>query len=330
MLRRILFAGLLLGPIAIVLHYVTDLSETALFVLAAARADPARLADRRGDRARGRAHRARDRRLPQRDVRQRARADHRADRGQRGLDRGRPRLADGLGRREPAARARVLARRRPARRDRALVELPLLRDDRDRDRPLPDPVDPALARRSGRARDRRSLRPGLDRAARRLRRRHRSTRCGATAGCTSSSDEEIEAWSLRTALLVLVRRDGRHRARRRDPRRLARGLRREGRAVGLLRRRGDRRDRRERGRARRRGRRRRPRQDQARGRDRALVVGAGGRVPDPRRRAALVADRAARARLPQGRDRSRSRGLLASRWSTLWGGHLVAGAAGSS
>ena len=47
-------------------------------------------------------------------------------------------------------------------------------------------------------------------------------------------------------------------------------------------------------------------QGQARGRDRALLRRAGRRVPHSRRGAALVADRPARARLPQGRvDRSR-------------------------
>ena len=59
MIRRALFVGLLLGPLTIVLHYATDLGATAEFVLAAAVAHPARLADRRGHRARRRAHRAR-------------------------------------------------------------------------------------------------------------------------------------------------------------------------------------------------------------------------------------------------------------------------------
>ena len=35
MIRRILLAGLALGPVVIVLHYVTDLGDTALFVLSA-------------------------------------------------------------------------------------------------------------------------------------------------------------------------------------------------------------------------------------------------------------------------------------------------------
>ena len=36
MIRRILFAGLALGPVVIALHYFTDLGDTALFVLSAA------------------------------------------------------------------------------------------------------------------------------------------------------------------------------------------------------------------------------------------------------------------------------------------------------
>ena len=36
MTRRILFAGLALGPVVIALHYFTNVGDTALFVLAAA------------------------------------------------------------------------------------------------------------------------------------------------------------------------------------------------------------------------------------------------------------------------------------------------------
>ena len=57
MARRILWGTLVLTPVAILARFVFDLDETVLFILAAARADPARLADRRGDRARSRAHR---------------------------------------------------------------------------------------------------------------------------------------------------------------------------------------------------------------------------------------------------------------------------------
>ena len=64
-----------------------------MFVLACACAHPARVADRRGDRARGRAHRPRHRRLPERELRQRARADHRALRGAQRPAAGRARLA---------------------------------------------------------------------------------------------------------------------------------------------------------------------------------------------------------------------------------------------
>ena len=70
----------------------------------------------------------------------------------------------------------------------------------------------------------------------------------------------------------------------------------------VLRRGGDRRDRRERGGARRRGRRRLPREDRARRRDRALVGRPGRRLPHPGRGAPLLAHRAARAELPPGRD----------------------------
>ena len=58
-------------------------------------ARPARLADRRGDGARRRAHGTGDRRLPQRDVRQRAGAHHRADRRERWAHGGRARLTHG-------------------------------------------------------------------------------------------------------------------------------------------------------------------------------------------------------------------------------------------
>ena len=70
------------------------------------------------------------------------------------------------------------------------------------------------------------------------------------------------------------------------------------RPVGVLRRRRDRRDRRQRRRARRRGRRRPPREDQARRRDRPRLERAGRGLPDPGRRAPLVADRPARALVP--------------------------------
>ena len=98
------------------------------------------------------------------------------------------------------------------------------------------------------------------------------------------------------------RRHGHHRARGRDPRRHARGVRGEGAPERLLRRRGDRGHRRQRGRARRRRRRRLPRQDQARRRDRSRVGRAGRGLPHPCGRASLVADRAARPLVPAGGD----------------------------
>ena len=71
MVRRLLFTSVALAPVVILVHYLFHPSETVDFVLAAA-ADPARVADRRGDRARGGAHGAGDRRLPERDLRERA------------------------------------------------------------------------------------------------------------------------------------------------------------------------------------------------------------------------------------------------------------------
>ena len=79
-------------------------------------AHPARVADRRGDGARGRAHRPRHRRLPERELRQRAGADHRAPRGEQRPAAGRPRLARRHRHLEPAARLRRRAGRRPERR----------------------------------------------------------------------------------------------------------------------------------------------------------------------------------------------------------------------
>ena len=194
------------------------------------RADPARVADRRGDRARSRAHGAGHRRLPERDLRERAGADHRAHRRPRGADRGRARLAHRLGDREPAARARLLAALRRARRDRPRVELRLLRADRHRHAALPGRRDPGLGRRS---------RPRLARQA--------SIPVSivllvvyvasdvvlaapAPRSSTSRATTRVEGWSFRSRSGRPRRRDGGHGARRRDPRRLAGGLRRESRA----------------------------------------------------------------------------------------------------
>ena len=118
-----------------------------------------------------------------------------------------------------------------------------------------------------------------------------------------SSDEAIEAWSLRAALGVLAAATvvtalvaevlvGSLEvfADKRRPQR-------------VLRRRRHRRDRRQRRRARRRRRRRLPRQGQARRRDRPRIRRAGGRLPHSGGRAHLMVDRAARARLPRGGDR---------------------------
>ena len=137
----------MLTPVAILARFVFDLDETTLFVLAAVALDPARVADRRGDGARSRAHRPRRRRLPERELRQRAGADHRAVRRRRRVARRRARLADRLGRLEHPARPRRgddRGRRRQGRR--ALAPLAALRRVR-RGRAAHDPVGARLERR---------------------------------------------------------------------------------------------------------------------------------------------------------------------------------------
>ena len=54
--RKLLWASLALAPITILLRFVFDAGDTALFVARRGRTRPARVVDRRGDRARGRAH----------------------------------------------------------------------------------------------------------------------------------------------------------------------------------------------------------------------------------------------------------------------------------
>ncbi len=115
---------------------------------------------------------------------------------------------------------------------------------------------------------------------------------------TSDEPAEMQAWSFKHSLLVLARRDGRDGLRGRVARAHARVVRGLGGALGVLRRRGHRRDRRERRGARRRGRGRLPREAEARRRDRARLERPGRGVPHPRRGAPLVADRAAGALVP--------------------------------
>ena len=118
-----------------------------------------------------------------------------------------------------------------------------------------------------------------------------------------SSDEEIESWSLRLALVVLA---GATVITALVAEILVGTLKvfsHQVGPVGVLRLRGDRRDRRQRRRARRRRRRRRPRQDQARRRDRAGLERAGRRLPDPGRDAAGALDQPVRALVPPGRAR---------------------------
>ena len=99
---------------------------------------------------------------------------------------------------------------------------------------------------------RRSLRPRRDRAPRRLRRRHRLQ--PAAPQHRAHLERRGDRGLVATPVDHRARhRHGDHGARGRDPRRLARDVRPQGPPLRLLRRRGDRRDRRERGRARWRG-----------------------------------------------------------------------------
>ena len=187
-------------------------------------ADPAGVADRRGDGARRRAHRPGYRRLPQRDLRQRAGAHHRADRSQRRADRGRPRVSVGKRDRQPPPRPRRLARRRREGRPRPVLELPLVRAHRVRDAPLPRPVGARLGRRPGHRRARAGVAGDLDRPPRRLRRGHL-----VLAAPSHGDARRVRRRDRRLVVPPGARRArGRHRrdgAHRRDPRRLARGVR---------------------------------------------------------------------------------------------------------
>ena len=186
--------------------------------------------------------------------------------------RGRPRIADRKRRRQRAARARLLALLRPRRSvGRPRVELHLARPHPRRRRRVPRPCDPGLARRPGAPLARGALAPGLDRAARPVRRRHVVAAASATRESTRRRRAPKACGRSATSIAVLGVATVADRTDRGDPRRLDRDVRREGAPVRLLRRGRDRRDRRQRGRARRRGRRRLSREDQPGGRDRALV-----------------------------------------------------------
>ena len=124
----------------------------------------------------------------------------------------------------------------------------------------------------------------------------------------TSSDGEIEAWSFPPVTRCPRDRDGGDCLRGRDPRGLDSRVRDRDRSERVLPRGRGRGHRRKCRRARRCGARRLPRQDHARGRDRTRLVRTGRGLPDPRRGAALVADRSAGARVPSGRAR-RARGL---------------------
>ena len=301
---RALFASLALAPITIALHYLADLPETAEFVLAALALDPARVAHRRGDRARRRAHGPGNRRLPERDVRERARAHHRAHRRERGADRGRARLAHGKRRRRTSCSSSA-PRSSPAGAgtlDRyssflsfgliAFATLLFL---------IPSVPgwdgDPDTRRRSRWSRPRSrsccssSTSPspgtrcgGTARCTSRPTTRSRAGRCGPRSACSRvatvvtalvaeilvgslevfSEKVGLSEFFVAAVIVAIVGNAAEH-----------------GGAVVVA----------------------HPRQDRARRRDRARVGRAGRGLPHPRGRAALVAHRPALAELPAGRDR---------------------------
>ena len=136
-------------------------------------AHPAGLADRRGDRARGRAHGPGDRRLPERELRQRAGADHRAVRRLGRLARGRARVA------RSAASSRTScscsgspcsAAAATSAADRPALDAHAARARACRRAALPRALRPGLARRPRAALARGRDRARRDRAARPLRR----------------------------------------------------------------------------------------------------------------------------------------------------------------
>ena len=154
--------------------------------VSARRARAARVADRRGDRARGRAHGPRDRRLPQRELRQRAGADHRPVR-----DRRRARRTSSAVR-SPGASSRICCSCSASRCSSAARE----------DRPpvarcsqlglvvlavaaLPGPVGPGLARRPRPPHARARCRSPSRRPARRLR-GVTTSQAAPPRGCTQS------------------------------------------------------------------------------------------------------------------------------------------------
>ncbi len=285
MVRRILFTSVALAPIVVLIHYVFHPTETVDFVLAAAALIPLawligeateHAAEHTGPGIGGFLN-ATFGNAPELIIALFA--------VQRDGVRGRARVAHRLRRRQPPARARLLAALRRPRRDRPAVELPRARTRRRHDPAAADPVDPRLGWRSRARRAGQALDPGLHRPARRLRDPHRVL-APATRGAAHSERRGDHRLVAAARARRARARDSRHRAGGGDPRRLDRQVRRGVGAERVLPRGGRDRDRRQRGRARRRRRRRRPRQDQARGRDRARIERAGRRLPDPRRRAA--------------------------------------------
>ena len=173
MVRRILFALLALGPLTIALHYLTDLGETAEFVLAAASLIPLawligeateHAAEHTGPGIGGFLN-ATFGNAPELIIALLA-----VNQGLTEVVRG-SLTGSVVGNLLLVLGFSLVAGPRGA--GRSMVEPPLVRADRRRDPALPDPVDSLVERRSRPGPDRLPLDPDLDRAARRLRRRHR-------------------------------------------------------------------------------------------------------------------------------------------------------------
>ena len=224
MARNLLWASLALAPVVFLLNWVVGAGDVVLFVARRVRAHSARLADRRGDRARRRAHRAGNRRVPQRDLRQRAGADHRAARHQPGAAERRARLAGWKRRVEHLARARRCARRSGATRASTGARSPCSSGSSlFATAGVPRPVDSGLPRRPGAALARDRQHPRLDRPARRLRRV--DPRQPAAAPPRAPGEPRPSARRGLEPGCVARRargRDGRHGLRQRDPRAHAR------------------------------------------------------------------------------------------------------------
>ena len=202
MVRRVLFVSVGFAPLVVLMHYALDLDETVEFVLSAAALIPLawligeateHAAEHTGPGIGGFLN-ATFGNAPELIIALLA-VNERAERG-------RPRLADRLGDRQPAARPRLLAPLRRPRRDRPAVELP-----RARARGCDDVLllIPSIPGWDGDPDGTRSSKLSIPVAIVLLLayvavtwyslRRH--------AAMHVASDEEIEGWSLRLALVVL-------------------------------------------------------------------------------------------------------------------------------